>query len=172
MSSNDDRKNIVIVGGGQAGAAAARELSGKLDAIKYNLILINARPYQIFLIATLRIVVSPVDDLQSDVFLPYNKLFINGNGTFVHGTVSAITDNGSGGVVSLESGDEVKYDYLVLATGLKWEGPVDFPDKPEDVDAFIGKYRAALEKANDIVLVGGGAVGIGVCPSYVVSIIH
>lgn len=158
---DDNRISIVIVGGGYSGAQAARFLSAQLDPSKYELILINSRPYQILLPATLRVVVSDADDLESQVFLPYDKLFRNGNGTFIHGTVSTIDDNGKGGVLGLEDGEDVAYDVLVLAMGLKWEGPVDFPDDEEGVKSFIQGYRERLANAKNIVLAGGGAVALG-----------
>ncbi|KAI0927614.1 hypothetical protein AcV5_008101 [Taiwanofungus camphoratus] len=54
---NEDKKSIAIVGGGYVGSLLARELSAKLDASKYDLIMINVRPYTIHLIAAARMTV-------------------------------------------------------------------------------------------------------------------
>jgi NADH dehydrogenase FAD-containing subunit len=103
------KQNIVIVGGGSAGVNAARTLSRSLDKSKYNLILINPLPYRIWLVATLRICVSPHDELQKDVMLPYDKLFANGNGKFVEGVVKSFEANKEGGgSVTLESGEKIE----------------------------------------------------------------
>ena len=59
--TSEDKKNIVVVGGGAAGIPIARGLSAKLDASKYNLILINPRPYSIHMLAGARLTTSDVD---------------------------------------------------------------------------------------------------------------
>lgn len=161
---NDDRKNIVIVGGGGGGSQVARALSAKLDSSKYNLILINPRPYYILLPATARLAVSEIDHLEDRAFVPYDRVFHNGNGTFLQGKVTSIkkVDPGQrGGEVTLDSGERIPYEFLVLAPGAIWPGPLAFPDDKDDVSKFIREGRAALKGASDIVLVGGGAVGIG-----------
>jgi NADH dehydrogenase FAD-containing subunit len=157
---NDDRKNIVVVGGG-SGALAARDISAKLDASKYNLILINPRPYRILLPATARLTTSDTDHLEDTAFVPFDKTFHNGKGTFLLGKVVAIEAQKKGGSVVLESGEKVPYEVLVLAPGAVWGGPLAFPDDSEKVTSFLHEGRSRLKNANDIVLVGGGAVGIG-----------
>ena len=49
---------------------------------------------------------------------------------------------------------------LVLATGSKWSGPMDFPDSGADLRQFVAQWREKFRAAPDIVIVGGGAVGI------------
>jgi NADH dehydrogenase FAD-containing subunit len=103
------KQNIVIVGGGCAGSNAAKALSRTLDKSKYNLILINPLPYRIWLIGTLRLCVSPEEQLQKDVMLPYDKLFVNGNGKFVQGLVKSFeASKEGGGSVTLESGEKIE----------------------------------------------------------------
>ena len=160
---SDDRKNIVIVGGGGYGVGVARGLSAKLDRSKYNLILISARPYYIHLVAAIRFTVSSEGKLEDRAFVPYDNLFVNGNGTFVLGKVLAIDDHGHGrgGELSLHGGEKVPYDVLILATGFSWGGPLDFPDADTDVRSGLEAWRGKYAAANEIVFVGGGAVGIG-----------
>jgi NADH dehydrogenase FAD-containing subunit len=103
------KKNIVIVGGGAAGANAARALSRTLDASKYELILINPLPYRIWLIASLRVVVSPQDELQNSIIANYDKVFVDGKGKFVQGIVTSFESNkAGGGSVTLESGEKIE----------------------------------------------------------------
>ncbi len=159
---NDDRKNIVIVGAGGGGGSVARLLSAKLDLSKYNIILINPRSYFLPLPAAPRIVVSNVDNLQEQAFASLDKVFHNGNGTFVQGKVASIerkTENG--GSVLLEDGQRIPFEVLVLAPGSIWTGPIAFPDDEAEVNEFIKNSRVAFEKAESIVIAGGGAVGIG-----------
>lgn len=159
----DDRKNVIIVGGGGYGAGLARDLSAKLDASKYNLILVSARPYYLHFVAAVRFTVTAEGKLEDRALVPLDKLFVNDNGTFILGKVSAIKDfsSGSGGEVVLQNGEKLHYDALVLATGLSWSGPLDFPDATADVHASIATWRQKYTTAKEIVFVGGGAVAIG-----------
>ena len=50
---------------------------------------------------------------------------------------------------------------LVLATGSRWPGPLDFPDDTKERDHFVDQWRDKFREAKDVTLVGGGAVGIG-----------
>ena len=49
---------------------------------------------------------------------------------------------------------------LVLATGSKWSGPTDLPDSEADLRQFASQWREKFKAAEDIVVVGGGAVGV------------
>ncbi|KAF4605649.1 hypothetical protein EYR40_004437 [Pleurotus pulmonarius] len=160
---NDDRANIVVVGGGGAGSIAAHALSSALDAAKYSLILINPLPYRICLPATARVAVSNVDNLQQEAFILFDKLFYNNNGTFLQGKVASIapSESGDGGHVLLETGENISYKILVLAPGAIWDEPLSFPDDESRMDKFLADTRLKIHDAEDIVIVGGGAVGIG-----------
>ncbi|KIL56785.1 hypothetical protein M378DRAFT_133689 [Amanita muscaria Koide BX008] len=157
----NNKKNIVIVGGGGGGAATARLLSAKLDSSKYNLILINPRPYFIAWPATLRAAVSDIDNLDEKIFVPLDKVFHNGNGTFIQGKVTDIKiESGNRGSVVLQDGETIPYEVLVLSPGSIWTGPIAFPEEDEKVKGFIRNSRSAFQGAQNIVLAGGGAVGI------------
>lgn len=75
------------------------------------------------------------------------------------GSVSSIED----GVAHLSDGRKLTYDWLVLATGTKWPGPLSFPngDDSKVRQSWIDGWRDKIAQARDIVIVGGGAVGIG-----------
>ena len=49
---------------------------------------------------------------------------------------------------------------LVLATGSKWSGPTDLPDSGGDLRQFASQWRERFKAAPDVVIVGGGAVGV------------
>ncbi|KAJ3841345.1 hypothetical protein EV361DRAFT_629736 [Lentinula raphanica] len=160
MSSK--KTTVVVVGGGTGGVVVARSLSKSLDPQKHELILINKLPYRIILPASLRMLVSDKGKLEERILVPYDKLFINGNGTFIEGLVTQVNpkDNSNSGSLTLSDGKVVEYDVLVLASGSKWDGPTAFPDDAKSVDAHIAARREEIAKADDILLVGGGAVGI------------
>ncbi|KAK7014742.1 hypothetical protein VNI00_019294 [Paramarasmius palmivorus] len=159
---NDDRTTILIVGGGIAGINLARTLSKSFEPAKFNIILVNPRPYILFLIPALRMVVSDQDHLEDQILVPYDKLFHNSNGTFVQGEVVKINQEpgASSGEVVLDNGESLDYDILVLATGGKWEGPLAFPKDPSAVNSFISERRLEFAKSQSILLVGGGSVAI------------
>ncbi len=156
--------NIVIVGG-NFGAHVARALSSSLDPKLYNLILINARPFRFNNIACARMVVSDADHLDSEdaAFIPYDKLFYKGNGTFICGTVTAIEKEGKvrGGRVVLADGQKIDFHVLVLATGSVWGGAMAVPDSPEDISRFLEGTRKMFSHSKGVVLVGGGPIAIG-----------
>lgn len=164
------KENIVIVGGGGAGIGLARALSAKLDASQYNLILISARSKYVHLLAALRFLVSDEGKLEEKAIIPLDTVFVNGNGTLKVGKVVAV-DKASGvamgGDVVLESGEKVPFRYLVLATGSLWEGPLSLPDGNDALLSWIQEWRTKFKNANDIVIVGAGAVGLGSSASLV-----
>ncbi|KAF5379373.1 hypothetical protein D9615_006582 [Tricholomella constricta] len=173
------KKNIVIVGGGGAGVTAARALSRTLDSSKYELILINPLPYRIWLVASLRLIVTQDEALRKDIMLPFDKVFVNGKGKFVEGTVTSIDPTKDASSVTLESGEKIDYHVLLLAQGASWFGPPAFPRTNDGVNEHIKTLNSQLTKAQDIVLVGGGAVGIELAgeikdqwPEKKVTIVH
>ncbi|KAF5364793.1 hypothetical protein D9758_009322 [Tetrapyrgos nigripes] len=183
--TTDDKKTIVIVGGGTAGSLVARSLSKSLSPQSHNIILINPRPYAISLPATLRLVVSDQNDLaspQTGALLPYDKLFFSNNGRLVHASVSAVIQEPGhkNGRVKLSNGEEIEYDVLVLATGSKWGGAIDFPEGDEKVlMEYIKERREEFKKAKEVLIVGGGSVGVelageikDVWPDKPVTILH
>ncbi|KAJ6520017.1 FAD/NAD(P)-binding domain-containing protein [Mycena sanguinolenta] len=151
--------HIVIVGGGSGGGSAvARALSSKLPSAKIT--LINPRPYAVSLPTLPRMTVSEGNDLLDTALIPYDKVFTNPNGTFVQGVVETIRPETKGGKVVLADGQELSYDVLVLAPGSNWEGPLNLPQDSAAVKEFVHESRARFKKAEKIVLVGGGAVGV------------
>ena len=143
------------------GASVARLLSTSLDPAKYHVVLINPRPFYIFNIASARMVVSEKDHVEDSTLIPYDKLFHNGNGKFVLGTVTAIRTGDKGRNVVLADGSMVPYDVLVLGPGSQWSGPLAFPNDPQDVSAFIGDTRTKFQGSTHVAIAGGGAVGMG-----------
>jgi NADPH-dependent 2,4-dienoyl-CoA reductase/sulfur reductase-like enzyme len=176
----DSRKlRIVVVGGGAAGATgryfffsinlsfthvslAVRAFGKKLDPHKHELTLITARTHFAYLPAGVRLLVSTATPLET-VFMSYDKVFDRFPGQLMIGKATSVEANpgGRGGKVILDSGDEVLYDVVVIATGSLWEGLADFPDDEILYKEFIEEWRNKFKNANNVVIVGGGAVGIG-----------
>eukprot|EP00301_Raphidiophrys_heterophryoidea_P008564 c13157_g1_i1.p1 GENE.c13157_g1_i1~~c13157_g1_i1.p1 ORF type:complete len:406 (-),score=139.07 c13157_g1_i1:198-1364(-) len=161
---------VVIVGGGPAGVGLAKQLDSKLDVtlIERKVAFHNNVP-------ALRAVVDATYRWQQ--FQPYSGLFKSKSGRVVRGDVVGV----EGGGVKLKDGQSIAYDYLVIATGS--QNP--FPAKLEDlnsVKAGIAKYEqmeAVVQRANKILIVGGGPVGVEFAgeikcafPNKDVTIIH
>ena len=188
------KQKVVIVGGGVTGSLLARELSSKLDRNEHEIVLIEAKPYVIWLIAGARLVTEDGHHppLEERAFVPYDGLFHAGNGSVKGGKVVSIRplssrthvdaqgagdegdtgnalaesekladEEGHSGYVVLEDGEKVLYDALILATGSKHSGPVDFPDDPAQCSAHVERWRKAFREAKDVMLIGGGGVAIG-----------
>lgn len=165
---NKEKSTIVIVGGGAGGLSLLNNLSTTIDPDKQRVILIDARPTMIHLPSTLRLIVSNADDLLKRSIHPYgdhtfrNKL--TGTGIFIHASVKEIDFGkpGDGGILTLDNGETVAYDVLVLATGSTWPRPIAFPtENMKEITEHIQAMRAEFDTAQDILLVGGGSVGIG-----------
>lgn len=101
--------------------------------------------------------------LEDKVLIPYDRLFVNGNGAFVQDTVTSITRNadGQGGRIVLSTEKEMEYDVLVLASGRRWEGGLDIPPGRQDAESMVQEWRRKIEPSSGVVIVGGGAVSTG-----------
>lgn len=158
----------------------ARSLSNVLDPAWHTLTLISARKNYIYLPASLRALVNPDFPLDT-VFMPYDNIFGNFPGELIYGTVTSVEENKrsafmdyepgqhcSGTVILQKEGEQklqrVHYDILVVATGSRWEGFTGFPSCMEHCIAHIETWRMRFKEAHDIVIAGGGAVGLGKYP--------
>lgn len=165
MSKTQQRQNIVIVGGGMAGISAWNELAPHLDATKHNLVLVTSRPFFTALPAALRMVVTAEGKFEDLILLPLGEKFNTGNKKLIIGSVTSIVEkDNQGGHVVLDNGEKVEYSILILAPGNRWEGPLDLPNTKAEADEVINSWRSRFAKAENIVLVGGGAVGLGMSP--------
>lgn len=162
MGANNSKRSVVVVGGGGAGSNIAGYLSTKLDPAQHSLTLINARPFHVFLPATVRMTVTTEGKLEEQILIPFDRVMSKGIGEFKVGRVVGIEkDERGGGSVLLEGGEKVWYDVLVLAPGTMYEGPIEYPDTMEATLGQIEAWRMKVLHANTIVLSGGGPVNIG-----------
>jgi NADH dehydrogenase FAD-containing subunit len=162
--SKSGRKSIVVIGGGAAGATITRILSSKIDANTTSLTLVTARPFALHLPATIRMTTTGEGKLEDSVLIPYESLLVKNNGTIKIGRVTAIEQGKEGrdGTVVLSTNERIHYDFLVLAPGSEWEGPLAFPDDRAAVLEHVRSWRRKFENAKGgIILAGGGAVGCG-----------
>jgi NADH dehydrogenase FAD-containing subunit len=111
MSESSTKENVVIVGGGLGGTVVAKELSAKLDHSKYNLILVEARPYLIWMLGGLRLAVTNEEGAADNYLFNYDKFFPAGKGTVKKAKVEKIVPNSGseGGELQLVGGDVLSY---------------------------------------------------------------
>ena len=146
--------HVVIVGGGYGGMCAAAEL--QKGGIPFT--LIDPKEYFHHNVAALR---SAVDlSYGSKSAIEFEPTF---GGSFIRGTVDKILFEEK--KVLLVNGDkEISFTHLILATGSR--GP--FPCRPHHgqqgrKEELLEEYRkmsVEISKAEHVVIIGGGAVGI------------
>ncbi|ORY86173.1 hypothetical protein BCR37DRAFT_207148 [Protomyces lactucae-debilis] len=151
---------IVIVGAGVAGLDLSLYLQKHLHQLPadYEIIVIDKRDFYFHLVGSLRGLVDT--QTAEQVCIPFNKLFTSphcrGRMRLIHGTVSSIEQSH----VVLESGETVAFKQLVLATGCTWQHELDVPETRSEALAFLAAQQARIQKAPEVVVIGGGAVGI------------
>jgi len=169
----ESKLSVVVIGGGAAGITVAQTLDKKLNPATHSVTLITGRDYYLHLPAALRMLVTPEPDLERHAVLPYDNVFGTGNGIgrlskVIHSKVSHVEekDDGEGGSVHLSTGEKIDWDVLVLATGSVWKGPLNFPTAKKELLLWTKAWQEKFSKATNVVLVGGGAVGLGTARPY------
>ncbi|PLS23399.1 NAD(P)/FAD-dependent oxidoreductase [Neptunicoccus cionae] len=140
-------QRIVIVGGGYLGVQLAKGLDSKAEVT-----LIEPRSHFAHTPALIRAVVVP--ELLDQALIPYDGLLKNGR--VIKARATSIDANG----VTLENGQEVPADYIVVATGSS--NAVPFKPKSDSIEAFRAdnaRGHNMLKAAKSVAIVGAGAVG-------------
>jgi NADH dehydrogenase FAD-containing subunit len=142
------RPSVVVVGGGYGGINAAKALDDVADVT-----LIDPKEAFVHNVASWRALVDP--EWLERIFFPYEHLLAHGR--FLRDRAVAV----DGRRVTLESGDVLEPDYLVLATGSAYP----FPAKTEepDIASARARHRAAHEAllaADRALIVGAGPAGL------------
>ncbi|KAG8884108.1 hypothetical protein FRB98_002598 [Tulasnella sp. 332] len=154
------KRTILIIGGGGAGVAVALSLSQSLNAAAYTLQLVTERSFSPIYPGMLRALTTSEGSFDERALVTYEKLFAPGKpGEVIVGSVASIQD----GTAYLAGGQALPYDWLVLATGTTWEGPLALPLDYEMTRRWINDWQTKLANAKDIVVIGGGAIGIELC---------
>ncbi|HLC78090.1 MAG TPA: FAD-dependent oxidoreductase [Candidatus Nanoarchaeia archaeon] len=140
-------KKIVIIGGGFAGAYLAKNLQ---DSFKVT--LVDKKEYFEFTPSILKVIVNPKSFNKIQIC---HKTYLD-KGEFICGEVSEV-----GRDYIIVAHKKLKFDYLVLASGSKYNAPIKdplvlVPQRGKEIQ----EYHDKLEKAGDVVIVGGGLVGV------------
>eukprot|EP01132_Coremiostelium_polycephalum_P004743 gene4743-5920_t len=141
-----EKKVVVVVGGGYGGAQVAKILDSK-----FNVILIERKKTFFHSVAGVRLGVEP--EKITDCYIPYDKLLKNGKVLIEN--VKTITKE----YVILDNDQQVKFDYLVIATGAN-NVPFDSPLNIDNAPTHFGNIKKKIENASKILIVGGGPLGL------------
>mmetsp|Transcript_27409 Transcript_27409/g.38132 ORF Transcript_27409/g.38132 Transcript_27409/m.38132 type:complete len:438 (-) Transcript_27409:815-2128(-) len=139
---------VVIVGGGYGGVECAKALEKKM-----NCVLIDRKDYFFHNVGALR--GAAVEDFEKGLCIPYDKLLktgsvVKGDVTEVHPTHLRVHGHE----------DDIKFDYLVLATGTSYAFPAKVPfAKALEVQEMYKNLREIVKKSKNILVIGGGPTG-------------
>ncbi len=140
-------KKVVIVGGGFAGSYSAKKLEKEFDVI-----LIDTKSFFEFTPGVLRTIVNPEHARKIQI---HHKDYLR-NARIIVGEVKEAGKN----FVKV-NGKKVKFDYLIVASGSRYKVPI----KEQNVIlatrvSRLRDYYERLHKADSVVIVGGGIVGV------------
>jgi NADH dehydrogenase FAD-containing subunit len=140
-------RRVVVAGGGYVGWEIARDLDVCADVT-----LIEQREAFVHAPAMIRALLQP--QLLERAIIPYNTLLQRGR--VLRARVRSVEADG----VTLDSGERVPADYIVIATGSRYAAPFKPQDgSVESLRAASRETRARLLDAGRIAIVGAGAVG-------------
>ncbi|KAK7342053.1 hypothetical protein VNO80_24995 [Phaseolus coccineus] len=155
-------KKVVIVGGGVAGAILAKNIQNQA-----NVTLIDPKEYFEIPWASLRGLVEP--SFAERIVINHREYFKKGD--LVVSSAANITET----EVFTADGQQIAYDYLVIATGHAESIP---KTRTERLDQYKGE-NAKIKSASSILIVGGGPTGVELAaeiavdfPEKKVTIVH
>eukprot|EP01116_Phalansterium_solitarium_P021527 TRINITY_DN6726_c0_g1_i1.p1 TRINITY_DN6726_c0_g1~~TRINITY_DN6726_c0_g1_i1.p1 ORF type:complete len:446 (-),score=48.39 TRINITY_DN6726_c0_g1_i1:162-1499(-) len=151
-------KRVVILGGGYAGAASALKLQHSFDVT-----LIDNKDHFLFTPSIVRLLTEPAasraEHLKRVLFRHADYLR---RGRFIQSHATEVRPDR----VVLRDGSEVPFDYLLVATGSRYEQPwkltdsSDFHGTADEHVRRLDQCADALSAADSVVIVGGGPVGV------------
>ncbi|KAL2214189.1 putative apoptosis-inducing factor [Sarocladium strictum] len=172
--------NIVIIGASFAGWWATQNLATHLDPrSNYNIVVIEPNSHLQFSWTIPRFCV--VEGHEAKAFIPYDRWRKTMRPGLLHWVQDRVVST-SPTHVKLQTGKDIPYKYLVIATGSEVEeglpSRVNHTDKAEGVRR-LREMQAAIKAAKSIVVVGGGAAGVETAtdtkdlyPEKKVTIVH
>lgn len=142
--------HVVIIGGGYAGVQAAVDL--KKASVKFT--IIEPKEYLHNCFAALRAAVNP--EFAPKTAIPLKDAF---GDNFIQGNVESLDIEGK--KIVLDGGREIEFTHCIIAVGSV--GPVPARSEKSSISEMLDEYNEvgeAIANAENIVIVGGGAVGV------------
>ncbi|KAK3291907.1 uncharacterized protein B0H64DRAFT_366362 [Chaetomium fimeti] len=155
-------RNVVVVGGSYVGLSAARELANLLPAT-HRVVLVEPHSHFHHLFAFPRFATTPSHAHKA--FIPYTSTFTTSPNPTHHLLLHARALTLHPHSLTLDrawhGSHTLPFDYLIVATGTHLSPPGTMPtdDKVSSVE-FLRRYQKGVEAAREVVIVGGGAVGV------------
>ncbi|RLN90868.1 hypothetical protein BBJ28_00014856 [Nothophytophthora sp. Chile5] len=163
---------VVVVGGGQAGINCAQGLANKLTAEdKTEVVVLEKSAFFYHVMGAPRAYVDA--GYKKNMFVPYGNAIPKHAADFVHVRRAVATrisaDDNEVSFRTVGSDDKessttekLHFDYLVLATGSTYTAPIKQDSRDygrSATEVKLDEVREHIEKAEKILIVGGGAVG-------------
>lgn len=175
-------KHIVVIGGSFSGLYLAFRLSESVPS-GYKVILIEQNSHFNYTFNFPRY--SVVKGREQNAFVPYAGLFGKmPEGVFkqVRGRAVdiKIDDGNRNGVVELDNGDKVEFEYLAIATGVTQSPPAKLlSTEKKGACEELRVLQERIREAESIAVVGAGAVGVQLAadivtfsPGKKVTVVH
>jgi NADH dehydrogenase FAD-containing subunit len=143
-------RTVAVIGGGYGGSAVAKALEAEADVI-----LIDPREAFVNAAGSLRALVQP--DWAANMFYPYATMLSRAK--IVRGHAASVDPGG----VTLDSGERVDADYVVLATGSSYSYPAKPNHGSTGTDEALDDLRQThdqLLQAKRVLILGAGPVGL------------
>ncbi|ODA77606.1 hypothetical protein RJ55_07235 [Drechmeria coniospora] len=162
-AATERKRNIVIVGASFAGYHVARIIGRSLPpGSEYQCVVVEPSSHFRFTWVLPRFCV--VKGHEQKAFIPYGG-YIRGAPEGVVRWITGRVARVTAGSVKLDGdeGAELPYDFLVIATGSYVRQGLPSRVNDDDRNAGMSRMRAmqdAIESANSVVVVGGGAAGV------------
>ena len=141
---------VAIVGGGYGGTLVAEALDSSADVV-----LIDPRDSFVNVAASLRALTQPT--FAPSAFFAYDTLLRRGR--VVRDSAASVDSSG----ITLAGGGRIDADYIVLATGSSYAYPAHprilGASAADSVSDLLSTHRQ-LERANRVLIVGAGPVGL------------
>ena len=156
------REKLVVIGNGMSGLRTIEELL-ELDSSKYEITIFGEEPYVNYNRIMLSYILSQEKTFE-DTIINHQKWYDNNNVTLYKGDKVISIDKNAKKVIS-ESGKEVEYDKLLIATGSTPFIPKTKGSELKNVIAFRTKADVdtiinTIDKSKTAVVVGGGLLGL------------
>ncbi|PNY25253.1 apoptosis-inducing factor [Tolypocladium capitatum] len=163
-AASDRTRNIVIVGASFAGYHVARIIARSLPPESpYRVVVVEPNSHFHFTWVLPRFCV--VKGHENKAFIPYGGYVAGAPDSVLRWVKDRVASLSPASVELQDSGEEIPYDFLVIATGSEVKDGLPSRVNATDKSEGMKRMRAiqdGIEAAKTVVVVGGGAAGVEV----------